>query len=66
MSDEAGPYGGIVPPHITERLEVLKRSCPACHAKPMEPCTVPTGNGRREVKWFHLQREFPFDESEDC
>lgn len=65
MSDDAGPYGGIVPPHIRERLAILRRSCLACGAKPMEPCTVPTSTGRREVKWFHLIREFP-EEQEDC
>jgi hypothetical protein len=42
-----------------------QRTCPVCQSKPMAPCTVPTSNGRKEVKWFHLDREFDhtdFDE----
>jgi hypothetical protein len=30
--------------------------CPACQAKPGEPCHVPTDNGRRNVGWYHLAR----------
>lgn len=62
MTEEAGPYGGIVPPHITERLAILRRPCPVCQAGSMMPCTIPTNTGRREVRWFHLDREFAPEE----
>lgn len=35
----------------------ITQSCPACFARPGEPCHTPTGSGRRDVKWFHLSRE---------
>ena len=31
--------------------------CPACNAKPLEPCTRPTDTGRANVAWFHYVRE---------
>jgi hypothetical protein len=68
VSDVPGPTGGIVPPYITERIRILRRSCPVCGAQSMMPCTVPTDTGRREVRWFHLDREFgpELEEQEDC
>lgn len=32
-------------------------TCPACNAKPGEPCTAPTNTSRRAVTWFHTARE---------
>lgn len=32
-------------------------ACPACQAPAGEPCTQPTDNGRRVVRWAHLSRE---------
>lgn len=57
--------GGIVPPHISNRIDTLRRACPVCQAQSMMPCTVPTTSGRREVKWFHLDREFDTDDQSD-
>jgi hypothetical protein len=31
--------------------------CPACNAQPGRPCTAPTINSRRDVKYFHNSRE---------
>lgn len=36
---------------------VLRVACPACQAKPGQPCTRPTDTGRVAVNWFHLRRE---------
>jgi hypothetical protein len=35
----------------------IEIECPACQAKPGEPCTQPNDNGRKPVRWFHLSRE---------
>lgn len=34
----------------------LEVGCPACQAKPGEPCTQPTDTGRRSVRWYHHAR----------
>lgn len=33
------------------------QTCPACNARPGEPCNAPTDSGRRNVTWHHLARE---------
>lgn len=35
----------------------LYRVCPNCNAMPGEPCTQPTNESRRAVRWFHFARE---------
>lgn len=35
----------------------MNNPCPACNAKPGNPCTTPTNTGRRDVKWIHSARE---------
>jgi hypothetical protein len=35
----------------------ITRVCPACNAKPGQPCTQPTDTSRRNVSWFHYPRE---------
>lgn len=32
-------------------------ACPACLARPGEPCTQATDTGRKPVTWFHVSRE---------
>jgi hypothetical protein len=32
------------------------RVCPTCNAQPGEPCTQPTNNSRRPVRWYHFKR----------
>lgn len=43
----------------------ITRPCPACQARAGMPCTVPTDNARRPVKWFHLAREDEFGREDD-
>lgn len=38
-------------------VDPKSRPCPACYARPGEPCTTPTDTGRRNVGWFHYARE---------
>ena len=38
--------------HIT----IIDRPCPACQAKPGEPCTKATDTGRTPVAWTHYAR----------
>lgn len=42
----------------------LEVSCPACQAKPGEPCTQATNVTRVRVNWFHLAREVIAQEKE--
>lgn len=42
-------------------ISPLSLHCPACRARGDQPCTTPTDNGRREVKWFHHAREDAVD-----
>lgn len=30
--------------------------CQACASQPGEPCTVPTENGHKKVRWYHYAR----------
>jgi len=39
------------------RERILGVTCLACFAKPGDPCHTPTSHGRRNVDWFHLDRE---------
>ena len=38
-------------------MNPLSVACPVCGAKPGEPCTTPTDNDRRPVRWTHLRRD---------
>ena len=31
-------------------------TCPACASQPGEPCTTPTDNGQKRVRWYHYSR----------
>ena len=37
--------------------------CPACNSSPGEPCTAPTSNSRREVRWIHSARQNELDKT---
>lgn len=54
-----------MPAYVIKRLETLARVCPTCQAQPFEPCHIPTDEGRKDVKWFHLSRECPVDDQDD-
>lgn len=58
---------GIVPPYILARIKIIRRFCPACQAQPYEPCRIPTDEGLKDVRWFHLAREVDTDDQgDDC
>lgn len=42
--------------HYTDHPNSIFYECKACGSKPGEPCSQPTENGRKNVKWFHYAR----------
>jgi len=40
-----------------KRMAAMQATCPSCQSKPDRKCTQPTDNGRKPVRWVHLERE---------
>lgn len=38
------------------RSRPITVGCNTCNARPNEPCSMPTTNGRANVRWFHFAR----------